>query len=140
MTQDSRDEAVTVSGGTMVRLTQPPRDVRDLLLEPCARRTTIRRAAARRTSTRDVVSWHYGVSVDVLRVVRDDARGLVAWLPAGSTRLAAMPRDGRAIRDRSLEERAALAAPDGRFVVLEGDWHSAPTHALAPVLAEHHRP
>ncbi len=76
----------------------------------------------------------------MLRVVRDDARGLVAWLPAGSTRLAAMPRDGRAIRDRSLEERAALAAPDGRFVVLEGDWHSAPTHVLAPVLAEHHRP
>ena len=28
-----------------------------------------------------VVSWHYGLSVDLLRVVRDDERGLVAWLP-----------------------------------------------------------
>jgi hypothetical protein len=115
MTEESRDRAVTDSGGTMVRLTQPPRDATpDLALLESLRRTAYDdplRAAVGPPyfEPGQVVSWHYGVSADVLRVVRDDARGLVAWLPAGSTRLAAMPRDGRATRDRSLEERAALA-------------------------------
>jgi pimeloyl-ACP methyl ester carboxylesterase len=36
-------------------------------------------------------------------------------------------------------EASAAAAPDGRFVVLDGDFHSAPTSVLAPVLVEHHR-
>jgi pimeloyl-ACP methyl ester carboxylesterase len=40
---------------------------------------------------------------------------------------------------RAGAEASAAAAPDGRFVVLEGDWHTAPTEVLAPVLAEHHR-
>jgi pimeloyl-ACP methyl ester carboxylesterase len=40
---------------------------------------------------------------------------------------------------RAGAEASAAAAPDGRFVVLEGDFHSAPTSILAPVLAEHHR-
>jgi hypothetical protein len=57
----------------------------------------------------EVITWHYGKSFDVLRVVRDDDRGLVAWLPAGSERVAATPRDGRGLRERSLAERAALA-------------------------------
>ena len=116
MTEPSReDSAVTDSGGTMVRLTQAPRDVTpDLaLLEPLRRNAYDEPALAAGDppylQPGDVVTWHYGHSADVLRVVRDDARGLVAWLPAGSTRLAAVPRDGRAIRDRSLEERAALA-------------------------------
>jgi pimeloyl-ACP methyl ester carboxylesterase len=46
--------------------------------------------------------------------------GSPAWLRAGA-------------------EASAAAAPDGRFVVLEGEWHTAPTEVLAPVLAEHHR-
>jgi pimeloyl-ACP methyl ester carboxylesterase len=33
---------------------------------------------------------------------------------------------------------SAAAAPDGRYVEVEGDFHSAPTAVLAPVLAEHH--
>jgi hypothetical protein len=33
----------------------------------------------------------------------------------------------------------AGAAADGRYVELEGDFHTAPTSVLAPVLAEHHR-
>jgi len=115
MTEPSRDEAVTDSGGTMRRLTEPPGDaVPDLtVLEP------LRRSAydvpARPAGgppyfePGDVITWHYGHTVDVLRVVSDDARGLVAWLPEGSERLAATPRDGRAIRDRTLEERAAMA-------------------------------
>jgi hypothetical protein len=57
----------------------------------------------------EVVAWHYGHSVDMLRVVRDDHRGLVAWLPTGSERLVAVPRDGRGVRDRPLAERAALS-------------------------------
>jgi len=38
-----------------------------------------------------VVTWHYGAWTEVLRVVRDDRRGLVAWLPSGSERLVATP-------------------------------------------------
>jgi hypothetical protein len=40
---------------------------------------------------------------------------------------------------RAGAQASAQTAPDGRFVVLEGDFHSAPTSVLAPVLAEHHR-
>jgi hypothetical protein len=40
---------------------------------------------------------------------------------------------------RAGAEASAKAAPDGRFVVLEGGFHSAPAAVLAPVLAEHHR-
>ncbi|HEX4688584.1 MAG TPA: DUF402 domain-containing protein [Nocardioides sp.] len=115
MTEPSRDEAVTDSGGTMRRLTRPPGDaVPDLaLLEPLRRSAydvPVRPAGnAPYFEPGEVITWHYGHTVDVLRVVRDDAQGLVAWLPEGSERLAATPRDGRAIRDRTLEERAALA-------------------------------
>ena len=116
MTEPSReDQAVTDSGGTMRRLTDPPGDlVPDLaLLEPLRRSAyvdPVRPAGGPPfLEPGTVVTWHYGHSADLLRVVRDDARGLVAWLPSGSQRLAATPRDGRGIRDRSLEERAALA-------------------------------
>jgi hypothetical protein len=40
---------------------------------------------------------------------------------------------------RGAAEAAADAAPAGRYVELEGEFHSAPTPVLAPVLAEHHR-
>lgn len=40
---------------------------------------------------------------------------------------------------RRAAEAAAEAAPDARYVVLDGDFHRAPTPVLAPVLAEHHR-
>jgi pimeloyl-ACP methyl ester carboxylesterase len=40
---------------------------------------------------------------------------------------------------RAGAEASASAAPDGRYVVLQGDWHTAPTSTLAPVLAAHHR-
>lgn len=125
MTDASRDEVVTDSGGTMRRLDGPPSEaVPDLGVLESLRRSAydvpVRRAGGPPYfAPGDVVTWHYGHSTDVLRVVRDDVRGLVAWLPAGSERLAAMPRDGRAIRDRSLEERAAMAvARDYDMVVL----------------------
>jgi pimeloyl-ACP methyl ester carboxylesterase len=40
---------------------------------------------------------------------------------------------------RAGAKASAQAAPDGRFAVLEGDFHSATASVLAPVLAEHHR-
>jgi len=88
MTQESRDEAVSASGGTMRRLTGPPSDaVPDLsLLEPL--RWTPHDDDVRPAgeppyfSEGDVITWHYGMWADALRVVRDDARGLVAWLPS----------------------------------------------------------
>ncbi|MGC4940279.1 DUF402 domain-containing protein [Kribbella sp. DT2] len=40
-----------------------------------------------------------------VRVVRDDKRGLVAWLPSGTPRLMPHPADGRAIRDIAVDER-----------------------------------
>jgi pimeloyl-ACP methyl ester carboxylesterase len=40
---------------------------------------------------------------------------------------------------RAAAKASAGAASDGRFVVLEGAYHSAPASVLAPVLADHHR-
>ncbi len=39
---------------------------------------------------------------------------------------------------RGAAEAAAAVVPDGRYVELEGEFHSAPTAVLAPVLADHH--
>jgi Protein of unknown function (DUF402) len=114
---DARDEelVVTDSGGTMRLLAGPivPEMEPDLALLESLR--TPYDAPSRPAGTAPylpegtVLTWHYSLGVDVLRVVRDDERGLVAWLPAGSERLAAVPRDGKGLRDRTLEERALLA-------------------------------
>ncbi len=40
---------------------------------------------------------------------------------------------------RAGAEASAGAAADGRYVVLEGEFHGAPAATLAPALAEHHR-
>lgn len=138
MTEPSRaDEAVTDSGGTMRRLTEPPRDVvPDLALLESLRRSAyddpVRPAGSPPfLEPGTVVTWHYGHSADVLRVVRDDERGLVGWLPSGSQRLAATPRDGRPIRDRSLEERAVLAMTrDYEMKVVP--WHGPGLLRIAP--------
>ncbi|MBO9522001.1 MAG: alpha/beta fold hydrolase [Nocardioidaceae bacterium] len=39
---------------------------------------------------------------------------------------------------RNASKAAAAAVPDGRYLELEGEFHSAPTHVLAPALAAHH--
>ncbi len=116
MTEQSRDEVVvTDSGGTMVRMAGEARPATpDLAALETLRRVTVpgplRPAGSPPyLAAGDVLRWHYGASVDLLRVVRDDERGLVAWLPEGSERLAATPLDGRGLRDRSLEERARMA-------------------------------
>jgi hypothetical protein len=137
MSEASRDEAVTDSGGTMRRLTEPPGEVVPELgvleaLRRSAYDAPVRPAGGPPFFTPgDVVTWHYGHSSDVLRVIRDDERGLVAWLPKGSERLAATPRDGRAIRDRSLEERAAMAVARD-YVMTVGRWLGPGLLRIAP--------
>ena len=55
-----------------------------------------------------VFTWHWGRSTEVLRVVRDDERGLVAWLPAASEVMVASPLDGKALRDRPVAQRVTV--------------------------------
>jgi len=111
MTEGSRDTRTSTSGGSMVRLTSPPSDVTpDLSFLETERRSAydepVRAAGAPPFFPGgDVITWHYGLSTDVLRVVRDDARGLVAWLPTDSEQLLSVPADGRPLRDRPLVER-----------------------------------
>jgi hypothetical protein len=41
---------------------------------------------------------------------------------------------------RDAARAAADALPRGRYVEVEGEFHSAPTAVVAPLLVEHHRP
>lgn len=52
-----------------------------------------------------IVLWRYGRTVEAARVVRDDPRGLVTWIPTGSARLDPVPVAGEHVRDVPLEER-----------------------------------
>jgi hypothetical protein len=138
MSEPSRDDVVvTESGGTMTRLTEPPRDVTpDLSVLEGLRRSAYddpTRPAGEPPYLEpgQVVTWHYGLSADLLRVVRDDARGLVAWLPRGSQRLAIASRDGRGLRDRSLEERYALALA-GEYDLRATTWIGPGLLRIAP--------
>ena len=105
------EERVSESGGTMTLLTgEVEAATVDLsVLEPL-REVGLPvdvRAAGATTPLEPgaVVAWHYGEWVDMMRVVRDDDRGLVAWLPSGSERRVMTAYDGRGLRDRPLEER-----------------------------------
>jgi hypothetical protein len=53
----------------------------------------------------DVVQWRYSTRCDPMRVVRDDERGLVAWLADDTELLSTAPGDGLAQRDLPLAER-----------------------------------
>ncbi|GAA5120004.1 DUF402 domain-containing protein [Alloalcanivorax gelatiniphagus] len=105
------DDRVSDSGGTMQRLSGPasPRPVDlDVL-------ATLHRAegdgpwrpagAAPFLAPGDAVHWRYGPRCDPMRVVRDDERGLVAWLADGTQLLSRAPGDGVAMRDKPLAER-----------------------------------
>jgi Protein of unknown function (DUF402) len=134
MTEASRDDqAVTDSGGTMRRLTRPPRDVRpDLRLLDGEYRSAydepLRPAGGPPyAETGDVITWHYGLSVDVLRVVRDDERGLVAWLPSGSEMLASVPEGGGSLRDLPLDQRFS-----GPRVMRRRTWRGPGVLRIAP--------
>lgn len=56
-------------------------------------------------SAGEQILWRYGRFTETARVVRDDARGLVVWIPSGSERLESVPADGRRTRDIPLHER-----------------------------------
>ncbi|MGP6176924.1 DUF402 domain-containing protein [Microbacterium sp. A196] len=51
------------------------------------------------------ILWRYGRHIEAVRVIRDDERGLVIWIPPGSSRLEPGPADGRRHRDVPLDER-----------------------------------
>jgi hypothetical protein len=134
MTEASRgDRAVSASGGSMVRLTKPPRVVQpDLRLLDTEYRSAyddpMRPAGGPPyAEPGDVVTWHYGLSADVLRVVRDDERGLVAWLPSGSEQLASVPAGGGSLRELPLDRRFS-----GRRAMRRRTWRGPGILRVAP--------
>jgi hypothetical protein len=75
-----------------------------------------------------VLSWEYAGWVDMMRVVRDDERGLVAWLPSGSERRIMIGEDGGGLRDRPVAERSRVRLrPDVRTWTGHGILRIAPT-------------
>lgn len=60
---------------------------------------------AARFAPGQTILWRYGRHIETARVIRDDADGLVAWIPVGSARLEPAPVGGRHPRDIPLDER-----------------------------------
>ena len=75
----------------------------------------------------DVVQWRYGRRCDPMRVVRDDERGLVAWLADATELLASAPGGGLALRDKPLAERFL-----GERVPTLENWRGGGVLRLAP--------
>lgn len=126
MTEDA-DTQVSDTGGTMVRLTGPTRaTVPDLACLEARRRDPGEPTRLAGTppylTPGDIVTWSWGRTADLLRVVRDDDRGLVAWLPRGSERLGAETRDGLGLRDRSLADRVRLLVDEDYDVAVRNWW------------------
>ncbi|WP_194419604.1 DUF402 domain-containing protein [Microbacterium abyssi] len=82
--------------------------------------------APRFTSGQEIL-WRYGRYIEAARVVRDDARGLVVWIPSGSARLEPVPADGRRHRDVPLGER--FRTP---WVMAESTWTGPGILRVAP--------
>jgi hypothetical protein len=109
------DVLITDSGGRMVRVRDPgtPPEAVGLSVLADLRRVELPgpyRGLGGPPYFRpgELLSWYSGRSMVLHHVVRDDDRGLVAWQPAGSEMLIAVPVDGRGIRDRPVEERATV--------------------------------
>lgn len=73
------------------------------------------------------ITWHYRRSIDTARVVRDDSRGLVAWIPSGTAHLGAVPPSGGSTRDVALEERFSTA-----WSMRESTWRGPGVLRVAP--------
>ncbi|MGM7665796.1 DUF402 domain-containing protein [Microbacterium sp. A93] len=73
------------------------------------------------------ILWRYGRYIETARVIRDDARGLVVWIPSGSARLESVPADGRRTRDVPLEERFSVP-----WVTRESTWTGPGVVRVAP--------
>ena len=136
---DERAGASPTPAGTMSRLTGPvARAWRPTW--PCSSRSAVavRRPGAAPRATAPYLEagagrrrWHYALGVDVLRVVRDDERGLVAWLPAGSERLAAVA----ARRQRAAPAQPRRSGPRSRRPGLRPEpatWDGAGILRVAP--------
>jgi hypothetical protein len=127
------DVQLSDSGGTMQRLSgvASPRTVDLDVLAPLslaeAERPWVRAGAGPFLSTGDVVQWRYGTRCDPMRVVRDDHRGLVAWLAPDTELLSSAPDDGVALRDRPLAERFL-----GERVPTVGRWRGGGILRIAP--------
>ncbi|PUA80076.1 DUF402 domain-containing protein [Nocardioides currus] len=132
MTQASGDDtAVSESGGSMVRLTgtASPRPV-DLSLLESERNVGADWPAAGSPPFLDpggVLLWRYGRGLESLRVVRDDERGLVAWLAPGSEGIVWLPADGVPLRDRPPVERVRCER-----VPTVRPWHGGGILRIAP--------
>lgn len=84
-------------------------------------------ADAPRFSLGEAILWHYARNVETARVIRDDARGLVVWIPSGSERLESAPADGRSTREVPLEERFTVP-----WVIREALWTGPGLVRVAP--------
>ncbi|WP_374456729.1 DUF402 domain-containing protein [Nocardioides sp.] len=127
------DVQISDSGGTMQRLvgTASPRAV-DLDTLTTLRAAEddgpwVRAGAGTFLDAGAVVQWRYGTRCDPMRVVRDDERGLVAWLAPDTELLSSAPDDGVALRDRPLAERFL-----GARVPTVGRWRGAGILRIAP--------
>lgn len=63
---------------------------------------------APRFSAGATILWRYDRYIEAARVIRDDDRALVVWIPSGSARLEAAPADGRRVRDIPIEQRFSV--------------------------------
>lgn len=124
---------VSESGGTMQRLTgdAEPRPV-DLELLAALHRAEgdgpwLPAGDASFLAAGDVVQWRYATRCDPMRVVRDDERGLVAWLADDTELLSSAPGDGLALRDKPLAERFL-----GERVPIVTKWRGGGVLRIAP--------
>ncbi|REJ05443.1 DUF402 domain-containing protein [Microbacterium bovistercoris] len=73
------------------------------------------------------ILWRYGRYIETARVIRDDARGLVVWIPSGSARLVSVPADGRSPREVPLAERFSVP-----WRIEESSWRGPGVVRVAP--------
>ncbi|PKH41819.1 Protein of unknown function [Nocardioides alpinus] len=127
------DVQVSESGGTMQRLTEraAPRPV-DLGMLESERLTGIGAGWCEAGNGPFLehgtsVQWCYGRQVEPMRVVRDDERGLVAWLAEDTELVAWRPADGRSLRELPLVDRFAA-----ELVPTIGRWQGSGVLRIAP--------
>jgi hypothetical protein len=75
----------------------------------------------------ETILWRYDRYIEAVRVIRDDERALVVWIPSGSARLEAAPADGRRVRDVPLDERFRVP-----WRMQESTWRGPGVVRLAP--------
>ena len=73
------------------------------------------------------ILWRYGRFIETARVIRDDERGLVVWIPSGSARLESVPAAGGSTRDVALAERFRVP-----WTIRESRWRGPGVVRVAP--------